>query len=70
MSFGGLIGIDLDITHKSHDDISVLFAEEVGWVLEIDEKNVEAVVQAFKVANVPFYKIGKTSGFGMDSKVS
>lgn len=70
MSFGGIIGIDLDINHKPNDAISVLFAEEVGWVLEIDEKNVEAAVQAFKDANVPFYKIGRTSGFGMNSKIN
>lgn len=69
MCFGGVIGVDVDVLHKQGDPVPILFAEEVGWVLEVDSSHVEDVVEAFKDQNVPFYRIGHTVGFGMDSKV-
>jgi len=37
MCFAGISGIDIDIIHKPAPAIDVLFSEEVGWILEIDE---------------------------------
>lgn len=69
MCFGGLIGVTVNVDHKKTDPISTLFAEEVGWVLEVDKKNTDYVVVAFRNSNVPVYRIGVTSGYGMNSKV-
>mgnify|MGYP002716477433 FL=1 len=69
MSFGGVIGIDVNVTHKTTDPISTLFSEEVGWVLEVDNENNGYVLNEFKMANVPCYVVGRTCGFGMNSPV-
>lgn len=70
MCFGGVIGVNITINHKIGDAISILFAEEVGWVLEVSDENLEYVLNEFKTANVPCYNIGFTCGFGMNSPVS
>ncbi|KAK6630680.1 hypothetical protein RUM44_002849 [Polyplax serrata] len=65
MCFGGVIGVNVNITHKRSDAVSTLFAEEVGWLLEVDNENVTYVLSEFKNAGVPCYEIGRTCGFGM-----
>lgn len=69
MCFGGVIGVNVNITHKTNDPIAILFAEEVGWVLEVDDKDLDYVMSQFKESNVPCFKIGNTNGFGMNSGV-
>lgn len=49
MCFGGISGIDVQINHKQGKSIPVLFAEEVGWVLEVLESDVEHCLSVFKV---------------------
>lgn len=70
MCFGGVIGVNVNITHKRSDAVSTLFAEEVGWLLEVDNENVTYVLSEFKNAGVPCYEIGRTCGFGMTVPVS
>jgi len=69
MCFAGISGIDIDITHKSAPAIDVLFSEEVGWILEIDEDYQNEAIKIFQCYEVPVYLIGKTVGLGMNSKV-
>jgi len=69
MCFAGISGIDVDITHKSAPAINILFSEEVGWILEIDEKYRDEVMEMFQRYKAPAYLIGKSAGFGMSSEV-
>lgn len=71
MSFGGISGIDVNIKHKSGTPIEILFAEEVGWVLEVREKDVKDILEIFKQYQVPVAQvIGKSTEFGLNSKVT
>ncbi|XP_015603817.1 phosphoribosylformylglycinamidine synthase [Cephus cinctus] len=70
MSFAGISGIDINISHKQADPISVLFNEEVGWVLEVDPKHENYVLETFKRFNAPIYPIGKSVGFGLNSTIN
>ena len=83
MAISGLSGlfVDLGVVLKEFFDdqgeeknfeisaAALLFAEECGWVLETDEENVESVLNAFKEESVPAYHIGKSIGYGLQSKV-
>lgn len=85
MAFAGLAGIQVNLTkamesitlrdvdsaaqsEKNHE-IAVLFAEECGWVVEIEAKYLSEVQTAFKNAGVPNYLIGCTKGYGVDSEI-
>ncbi|XP_012269939.2 phosphoribosylformylglycinamidine synthase [Athalia rosae] len=70
MSFAGLSGIEVNICHKSGSAIDILFTEELGWILEVDPLNIDYVMRVFKLVQVPAYIIGKSDGFGLQSKVS
>ncbi|KAK5644184.1 hypothetical protein RI129_008029 [Pyrocoelia pectoralis] len=70
MCFGGISGIDVNITHKNGQILPILFAEEAGWVLEVLDSDVEHCLTVFKKFDVPVYNIGKSTGFGMNSKVA
>ncbi|KAL0104733.1 hypothetical protein PUN28_016396 [Cardiocondyla obscurior] len=69
MSFAGMSGINVNITHKSASAIDILFSEEVGWILEIDEKYHDDAVKMFQRYEVPVYLIGKSAGLGMNSEI-
>lgn len=60
---------DVDITHKSAPAINILFSEEVGWILEVDEKYRDEVMEMFQRYKAPACLIGKSAGFGMNSEV-
>ena len=62
MAFAGNVGISVDIpaVFSPSDTVSILFAEELGIVLEVAETNVSAVVSAYSAAQVPTYIIGQT----------
>lgn len=70
MCFAGISGMNVDITHKKGSPMNVLFAEEVGWVLEVDESDYSHVLETFKKFNAPVYKIGQSCGLGVESKVN
>lgn len=70
MSFAGIAGIDVDVKHKFGSPVEVLFAEEVGWVLEVNTPDLDHVLNVFKKYEAPVaHYIGSTTSFGMKSKV-
>lgn len=71
MSISGISGLDLNLQHKPNcSAVEVLFAEEVGWVLEVREKDLNDVLGVFKKHEAPVaHVVGKSVGLGMDSKV-
>lgn len=69
MCFAGISGIHVNVTHKSAPAIDVLFSEEVGWVLEIDEVHYNGVMEVFQQHGVSVYLIGKSMGLGMNSEI-
>ncbi|KAK0172935.1 hypothetical protein PV328_006197 [Microctonus aethiopoides] len=69
MSFAGLSGIDVNISHKNGNPIEILFAEEIGWILEILPNDFDETKKVFAHFNVPVFNIGKSRGNGIDSKV-
>lgn len=70
MSFAGISGMEVNLTHRSGKAVDVLFAEEVGWVLEIRESDLDYAVKTFKKYCSPIHEIGHSTGYGMDSKVT
>lgn len=68
MAFAGNCGLSINITSceimRSNEDIStalnLLFAEELGIVLEVLEENVNAVSKAYADAGLTCCKIGST----------
>lgn len=69
MSFAGISGIKVNVSHKSESPVSILFAEEVGWVLEVGTKETQYVLKQFENLKVPAFLIGKSSGLGLTSQV-
>lgn len=69
MCFAGISGINVDVTHKSASAIDVLFSEEVGWVLEVDEKYCDEAIEVFERYKAPVFLIGKSVGLGLISDV-
>ena len=76
MAFAGNCGLSIDIpcpqnfiptVNKVAD---VLFAEELGIVLEVKEEDTEIVMNAFLSKDVPCLQIGTASGLGEDAVVS
>lgn len=70
MAFGGFCGIHVDLTNVKHastvNNIEILFAEELGWILEVDKQFLSEVILEM---NVPFYVIGSTIEYGNKSNV-
>lgn len=68
MAFAGLAGLKLDLTELCNefkqDSLHLLFAEECGWIVEVESVNATSVTEAYRSANVPCYVIGK--GFKTD----
>ncbi|KAK9296578.1 hypothetical protein QLX08_009424 [Tetragonisca angustula] len=69
MCFAGISGINVNISHKTGSPIEILFTEEVGWILEINQMNYNHVLNVFNQFNVPVYLIGRSEGFGLSSKI-
>ncbi|XP_025157374.1 phosphoribosylformylglycinamidine synthase isoform X2 [Harpegnathos saltator] len=69
MCFGGMSGINVNISHRSAPDVDILFSEEVGWILEVDEIHHDETIKVFQLHDVPIYLIGKSVGFGTSSQV-
>lgn len=49
MCFAGISGIDVHVAHKQGRPVPILFAEEIGWVLEVLEGDVAHCLSVFKV---------------------
>lgn len=78
MAIAGMCGIDVNIQNamkifglkESVENImKLLFAEECGWVLECDSSNTQQILNEFKQNNVTALCIGKSIGFGMNSRI-
>ncbi|XP_021347578.1 phosphoribosylformylglycinamidine synthase-like isoform X1 [Mizuhopecten yessoensis] len=60
MAFAGNCGLNCDVpvSDSGVSNIDVLFAEELGLVLEVQEKYQQEVLEAYSAYNVPCYLIG------------
>ncbi len=59
MAFAGDCGIEVDLGTSAAGAIAALFAEELGFVLEVDAANERAVLDAFRRNDVPCESIGR-----------
>ncbi|XP_069131309.1 phosphoribosylformylglycinamidine synthase-like isoform X2 [Argopecten irradians] len=60
MAFAGNCGLDCDVSWSDSGvaDVDVLFAEELGLVLEVQEDHQQEVLEAYSAENVCCYLIG------------
>jgi phosphoribosylformylglycinamidine synthase len=62
MAFAGNCGLDLDIGSATQPDpIALLFNEEIGIVIEVDQDKVDGIVARLSQARVPARLIGRTT---------
>ncbi|KAK9683782.1 hypothetical protein RND81_10G164000 [Saponaria officinalis] len=70
MAFTGNCGISVDLKSDGHSLFETLFAEELGLVLEVDNKTLDSVVEKLSAAGISGEIIGRvTSGPTIDLKV-
>lgn len=72
MAFGGISGVNIDLEEKclgQTNPLDVLFAEELGWVLEVEHNCCNEIQDLFAANDVPILYIGESQGYGMNSKV-
>jgi phosphoribosylformylglycinamidine synthase len=62
MAFAGNCGLEVELPAEADgaDALAVLFAEELGLVLEVDAADALGVAEALTAADVPFLEIGRT----------
>lgn len=58
MAFAGNCGLSVNFTDITGSILSVLFGEEIGWVLEVRECDVKTVMEAYRTHNIPCKNIG------------
>ncbi|KAG6520153.1 probable phosphoribosylformylglycinamidine synthase, chloroplastic/mitochondrial [Zingiber officinale] len=61
MAFAGNCGVQLNLTSKGHGLLQVLFAEELGLVLEVNSLNADKVMQKLKAVGVSGEIIGNVT---------
>lgn len=70
MAFGGYCGFHMDLNKiksaSSVNNMEILFAEECGWILEVDVKYIDEVLLEI---DVPAFVIGRTTTYGNKSRV-
>lgn len=62
----------MDIQHRNRGSarpLDTLFAEELGWVLEVESGHSKRVQDTFRDANVPCLYLGTTGPYGMEAQV-
>lgn len=69
MAFAGNCGMEVDLSVPGASALEILFSEELGLVLEVQETAVDTVSQKYRAAGVQCIKIGCTSGLGPQSLV-
>lgn len=71
MSFSGVCGINVDISHKTGSQFEILFNEEIGWVLEILPENIDVVRKTFEEYNIIdcIHVIGSSTNLGLNKKI-
>lgn len=76
MAFAGNRGFDIDLDYQSDDDpcvskpIDLLFAEELGLVLEVPAESLDEVLNSYKSNGVSCYVVGQTGSVGEEAQVS
>ena len=76
MAFAGNSGLEIDINYMSGDGpcvskaVDLLFAEELGLVLEVSPENLEVVINSYKSKGVSCYIVGQTGESGEGARVS
>ena len=76
MAFAGNCGLSINIPCQDNFNptvskvADVLFAEELGIVVEVKEDETEFVMNAFLAKDVPCLQIGKAVGVGEDAMIS
>jgi phosphoribosylformylglycinamidine synthase len=73
MAFAGYCSVEVNLspewTGEDGDAIACLFAEEVGWVLEVKEEKASDVLHHFQSHSVFASVVGSSFGFGKDATV-
>ena len=74
MAFAGVCGFDVDIPTvpgiRQGDPLQILFAEELGMVLEVEPEHESRVLERFNTLKVPCFKIGCTKQSGAEAQVN
>lgn len=86
MAISGLAGIQLDLTNvvkmipsegidevartMRQPELAIMYAEEIGWVLEVHPAHLTEVQNAFTRAQVPNYVVGRAKGFGLEALIT
>ncbi|MFQ6045038.1 MAG: phosphoribosylformylglycinamidine synthase, partial [Gemmatimonadales bacterium] len=60
MAFAGNCGMEVSLDERKADPLALLFAEELGLVLEVEAENEERVIGVLRDADVPCYPIGRS----------
>ncbi|PIK44321.1 hypothetical protein BSL78_18828 [Apostichopus japonicus] len=70
MAFAGNHGMEVNLSKPAEASlIDYLFAEEVGWILEVESSSANAVAKRFTDQQVPCHVIGQSTGEGSEAKV-
>ncbi|KAM8960164.1 phosphoribosylformylglycinamidine synthase [Pelodytes ibericus] len=69
MAFAGNCGLDIEVSSPGAGALELLFAEELGLVLEMSELVLEDVLEQYRAAGVHCLKIGSTKGHGPNAQV-
>ncbi|XP_072405117.1 phosphoribosylformylglycinamidine synthase isoform X1 [Chiloscyllium punctatum] len=70
MAIAGNCGMELDISDSNASVIEVLFAEELGLVLEVSQTAVDQVSARYRTAGLQCWRIGSTTEQGPQSKIT
>ncbi|KAH7670802.1 phosphoribosylformylglycinamidine synthase protein [Dioscorea alata] len=65
MAFAGNCGAELNLSSRGNSLLQLLFAEELGLVIEVSSKNVNVVKQKLEAAGVPSEIIGNVTASQM-----
>ncbi|XP_053551007.1 phosphoribosylformylglycinamidine synthase [Bombina bombina] len=69
MAFAGNCGLEADLSFPDTSALELLFAEELGLILEVVESAVEVVTERYRASGLQCLKIGFTKGHGPKSVV-
>ncbi|CAI9574070.1 unnamed protein product [Staurois parvus] len=69
MAFAGNCGLDVEFSSPDVSVLDLLFAEELGLVLEVPEAEHERVIEQYRVSGLQCVKIGRAHGRGPTSIV-
>ncbi|XP_024420604.1 phosphoribosylformylglycinamidine synthase [Desmodus rotundus] len=69
MAFAGNCGIKVDVPASGVDVLPVLFAEEPGLVLEVQEPDLAQVMKRYQDAGLHCLELGRTGHFGPQAMV-